>query len=129
MYKLIFELVTDPLGLPIEWYKEWLVLALIELIAGEIAFSKVRILYHVSISGKSAGSLAYWTIKSVVAVTIWAATYVVIKIGRFIMTYKLYVTIGIGSIAVAVIGVKLWIWYRNQSRLARCSVRAKNEDN
>lgn len=128
MYKVIFELITEPLGLPIEWYKEWLALALIELIASEIAFSKVRILYHVSISGKSAGSLAYWTIKSVVAVAIWAVTYGVIWVGKLIWKHKLYVSIGISCIVAVVLCVKLLIWLRNRNKLVKCVVRTENEE-
>lgn len=29
MFKFIFEILTDPLGLPIEWYWEYLILAVI----------------------------------------------------------------------------------------------------
>ena len=34
MFKFIFELATEPLGLPIEWYYEWIIL----LVIGEIAY-------------------------------------------------------------------------------------------
>ena len=33
MFKFIFDLATEPLGLPIEWYYEWIILFVI----GEIA--------------------------------------------------------------------------------------------
>ena len=33
MFKFIFDLATEPLGLPIEWYYEWIIL----LVIGEIA--------------------------------------------------------------------------------------------
>ena len=33
MFKFIFDLLTDPLGLPIEWYYEYLILAAIGTIA------------------------------------------------------------------------------------------------
>lgn len=129
MYKVIFELITEPLGLPIEWYYEWFILWAINEIAYQVAYDKVGILYHGTISGRSAGSFFHWLIRTIVFVVIWAVTYGVIQIGRFIMAYKQYVTIGVGVIAVVVIGFKLWIWYRNQSRLARCSVRVENDEN
>ena len=128
MGKAIYGLITEPLGLPIECYKEWIILAFIELIAGEIAFSKVRVLYHGTISGKSAGSLVYWTIRSVVAVIIWAVTYGAIKSVRFVIAYKWYFIIGISGIAVVVLGVKLWIWLKKRNKLVKCVVRTENEE-
>ena len=29
MFKFIFDLITEPLGLPIEWYYEWIILLVI----------------------------------------------------------------------------------------------------
>ena len=34
MFKFIFDLITEPLGLPIEWYYEWIIL----LVIGEMAY-------------------------------------------------------------------------------------------
>lgn len=41
MFKFIFDLATEPLGLPIEWYYEWIILAVIGYIAYLIAYEKV----------------------------------------------------------------------------------------
>ncbi len=41
MFKFIFDLVTEPLGLPIEWYYEWLILGVIGFIAYLFAYDKV----------------------------------------------------------------------------------------
>lgn len=57
MFKFIFDLITEPLGLPIEWYYEWIILLVIGEIAYRVAYDKVGVLYQSgSISGKSAGS-------------------------------------------------------------------------
>ena len=42
MFKFIFDLATEPLGLPIEWYYEWIILAVIGYIAYLIAYEKSR---------------------------------------------------------------------------------------
>ena len=56
MFKFIFDLATEPLGLPIEWYYEWIILAVIGYIAYLIAYEKVGSLYHGDlISGRAAG--------------------------------------------------------------------------
>ena len=41
MFKFIFDLAIEPLGLPIEWYYEWIILAVIGYIAYLIAYEKV----------------------------------------------------------------------------------------
>ncbi len=57
MFKFIFDIITDPLGLPIEWYYEWIVLGIIGYISYLLAYDKVGILYHEDfISGRTAGS-------------------------------------------------------------------------
>ena len=46
MFKFIFDLATEPLGLPIEWYYEWIILLVIGEIAYHVAYDKVGALYH-----------------------------------------------------------------------------------
>ena len=41
MFKFIFEILTDPLGLPIEWYWEYLILAVIGAAAYAIPLTAV----------------------------------------------------------------------------------------
>lgn len=54
MFKFIFDLITEPLGLPIEWYYEWIILLVIGEMAYRVAYNKVGVLYQSgSISGKS----------------------------------------------------------------------------
>ena len=65
MFKFIFDLATEPLGLPIEWYYEWIILAVIGYIAYLIAYEKVGSLYHGDlISGRAAGSFCHWIIRT-----------------------------------------------------------------
>ncbi len=54
MFKFIFDLTTEPLGLPIEWYYEWIILLVIGYIAYRVAYDKVGVLYH---SGSISGEL------------------------------------------------------------------------
>lgn len=46
MFKFVFDLATEPLGLPVEWYYEWIILLVIGEIAYQIAYDKVGTLYH-----------------------------------------------------------------------------------
>ena len=115
MFKFIFDLITEPLGLPIEWYYEWIILLVIGEIAYRVAYDKVGVLYHSgSISGRAAGSFIHWIIRTVVFVAVWAVTYGVIWIGKFVMAHKIQVAIGICSIVAVVIAVKYLFGLKNK---------------
>lgn len=86
MFKFIFDLVTEPLGLPIEWYWEYLILAIIGAITYLIAYNKVGDMYSSGlISGNTSGSFFHWVIRTIYFVIIWAATYFIIWVGRLIL--------------------------------------------
>ena len=130
MFKFIFDLATEPLGLPIEWYYEWIILLVIGEIAYHVAYDKVGALYHSgSISGRAAGSFVHWIIRTVVFVAVWAVTYGVIWIGKFVMAHKIQVTIGICSIVAVVIAVKILIWFKEQNELVKVSIKVEDNDN
>lgn len=42
MFKFIFDLATEPLGLPIEWYYEWIILGAIVYIANLLRHIKYK---------------------------------------------------------------------------------------
>ena len=74
--RFLFDRFTDPLGLPIVWYWEWFILAIIAFAAYAIAFRSVGDLYDGGmISGSAAGSVLHWIIRLIVFVVIWAVTY------------------------------------------------------
>lgn len=61
MFKPFFELLTEPLGLPIEWYYEYIILAIIGIISYRIAYSKVGDMYQGGfIDGRTSGSFFHW---------------------------------------------------------------------
>ncbi len=130
MFKFIFDLATEPLGLPIEWYYEWIILLVIGEIAYHVAYDKVGALYHSgSISGRAAGSFVHWIIRTVVFVAVWAVTYGVIWIGKFVMAHKIQVAIGICSIVAVVIAVKIFVWFKEQNELVKVSIKVEDNDN
>ena len=130
MFKFIFDLATEPLGLPIEWYYEWIILLVIGEIAYHVAYDKVGALYHSgSISGRVAGSFVHWIIRIFVFVAVWAVTYGVIWIGKFVMAHKIQVAIGICSIVAVVIAVKIFVWFKEQNELVKVSIKVEDNDN
>ena len=61
IFSFIFDMAIDPLGLPVEWYWEWLILAVIEIAAYKIAYRAVGNLYRESwIGSKTTGSILHW---------------------------------------------------------------------
>ena len=127
MFKFIFDLATEPLGLPIEWYYEWLILAVIGYIAYLIAYEKVGSLYHGDfISGRAAGSFFHWIIRTIYFIVMWAITYGVIWIGKFVMAHKIEVGIGLGIAITLAIVVKLLI--KNSERYKLKKVEVVNEE-
>ena len=99
-------------------------------IAYHVAYDKVGALYHSgSISGRAAGSFVHWIIRTVVFVAVWAVTYGVIWIGKFVMAHKIQVAIGICSIVAVTIAVKIFIWIKERNKLVKVSVKVENNDN
>lgn len=130
MFKFIFDLATEPLGLPIDWYYEWIILGVIGYVAYLIAYDKVGSLYHGDfISGRAAGSFFHWIIRTIYFIVMWAITYGVIWTGKFVMAHKIQVTIGICSIVTVVIAVKIFIWIKERNKLVKVSVKVEDNEN
>lgn len=105
MFKFVFELLTDPLGLPIGWIYEYIILAVIGAIAYCFAFNKVGNLYDSGmINGSFLGSLCHWIIRLFVFCLLWAITYGVIWIGkRVIENWQIISMFAISIIGTAII--------------------------
>ena len=67
MFKLIFELLTDPLGLPINALWEYSIL----LIIGAISFS---VGWEISPGGRF-GSIIHWLVRLIAFFVLWVITY------------------------------------------------------
>lgn len=60
-------------------------------------------------------------------VAIWAVTYGVIWIGKFVMAHKIQVPIGICSNVTVVIATKLFVWIKERIESVKAVVKV--EDN
>ena len=108
----LFDRITNPLGLPIAWYWEWIILAVIELAAFAIAFRAVGNLYNDGmISGSTAGSVLHWIIRLIVFVVIWAVTYFVIWLAKLIFAHWLLIVSILGGILVTAAIICLIVRY------------------
>lgn len=105
MFKFIFDLLTDPLGLPTEWYYEYLILAAIGAVAYGIAYRCVGDMYHMgAIDGRTSGSFFHWLIRFILFAVLWAVTYGVIAAVRWLIENWVMVLCILGGI-VAIAGV------------------------
>ena len=108
----LFDRITDPLGLPIAWYWEWIILAVITFAAYAIAFRAVGNLYDDGmISGSTAGSVLHWIIRLIVFVVIWAVTYFVICLAKLIFAHWLLIVSILGGILVTAAIICLIVRY------------------
>lgn len=108
----LFDRITDPLGLPIAGYWEWIILAIITFAAFAIAFRAVGNLYADGmISGSTAGSVLHWIIRLIVFVVIWAVTYFVIWLAKLIFAHWLLIVSILGGILVTAAIICLIVRY------------------
>lgn len=102
IFKFLFERATDPLGLPINAFYEYIILAVIGAVAYGITYSKVGDMYHGSlISGRTEGSFFHWLIRLILFVGLWLLAYGAIQ-GYYFVTANWQIILMIaGSVAGA----------------------------
>ena len=100
MFKFIFEILTDPLGLPIEWYWEYLILAVIGVVAYAVAYRCVGDMYSGGmIDGSTSGSFFHCLI---LFVALWAVTYGIIAAVKWLTDNWVLVLCIMGGVVVVV---------------------------
>lgn len=103
IFSFIFDMAIDPLGLPVEWYWEWLILGVIEFAAYIIAYRSVGNLYSDGwIYGRTAGSILHWLIRFVVFVLIWAMSYGVIWFAKLFIAHWIIIVSILGGLLTLV---------------------------
>lgn len=105
MFKFIFDLLTDPLGLPIEWYWEYIVLLVIGAVAYAVAYRCVGDMYSGGmIDGSTSGSFFHWLIRLILFVILWAVTYGIIEVVKWLTDNWVLVLSILGGV-VATVGI------------------------
>ena len=105
MFKFIFEILPAPLGLPIEWYWEYLILDLIGAAAYAVAYRCVGDMYSGGmIDGSTSGSFFHWLIRLILFVALWAVTYGIIVAVKWLTDNWVLVLSILGGV-VAVVGI------------------------
>lgn len=107
MFKFLFELLTDSLGLPVHWAVEYVLMAII----GAIAFG---VGWDVS-PGGPLGSLIHFVVRAFVFVALWLIMCGLIWLVKWIISNWLLI-IGIVVAIVLVIGIVVLIIHHISSR-------------
>lgn len=106
IFKFIFDGLTEQLGLPISPEKEYILLAIIGIIAFAVAYWIVGELFKDgTISSSSMSSIIHWAIRLFVFVLIWAVLYFAIIAVRFVKAHLLLsigIVIGIVMLTISV---------------------------
>lgn len=97
MKRMLFELLVSPLSISDNYFVNYIVIALIGLIAFKVAF---KIVGDIGVRG-GIGSLLHWTIRIITFVLIWGFCCLAISAVKFIIEHiVLSSIICIGSIAI-----------------------------
>ena len=83
MYKLVFNILINPLNLPLDWWKEYLILFSVGQLAYLLAYRFIgRMMDEKLITNKKSASLFHWVFRFAIYFTIWA--FLRVGIGVFI---------------------------------------------
>ena len=123
MWKLFFDFLTEPLGLPIEWYWEYLILAIIGIVAYIVAYRYVGNLYDSGdISSRGMGSFLHWLIRLIFFAVIWAITYGVITVGKWIIAHWIAIVVTLAILVI--LSVSLYV---SQSKRGKTKSKERND--
>ena len=121
MYKFLFELFTDPLSLPINPLYEYIILAVIGVLAFKIA-------WEVS-PGGTFGSEIHWSVRLIVFVVLWAiADFIIMAVQWLINNWILTLIIICSVIAVIVIACLIVIMIKRKNARKESQNNDNNEE-
>lgn len=116
MFKFLFDILIDPFGLPIEWYWEYLILAIIGAVAYGVAYRFVGDMYHIgAIDSRMSGSFLHWLIRFIFFAVLWAFTYgVIVTVRGLTLNWLLVLYIAGGIIVMSGIVTAIILFIRKQ---------------
>ncbi len=114
LLKILFDILKEPLGLPLNIVEEYIILALIEFAAYKIAFEKTGIWGKDFAAGDK--SLMHWTIRTVLFVVMWAVIRFIISVYGLVINHKI-LSLVIASIAIIVVGIIAFAKYKRRSKM------------
>lgn len=100
--------MTSPLGLPIAWYWEYILLTIIGFLAFKVGWA-------VSPGGKW-GSIIHWTVRLLVFVGLWAVTRGAIVVVKWIIAHYILCLSIFAAIVVGLVGIFIFNFIKNKKQ-------------
>lgn len=97
MFMPLYEFLIEPLGLPIEWYWEYVILWILDRVAYLVARNTVRDLYDMGMDGRAMGSFAHCVIRTSFFAIVWVVTYAIIWACKWLFEHWVLAVSIIGS--------------------------------
>jgi len=121
MLKFLFELLTDPLGLPLAWHWELLAMAVIGCVAFAVG-------WEVS-SGGEFGSLIHWIVRFGTFVVLWAVVYAIIIVAQWATANWIAVVVALTILAVTLCTILYYRHYRRRTVLNAQKTNTESGEN
>lgn len=108
--RFLFGTLTDPLGLPIEWWQEYLILLIIGTLAYLLAYKFVGNLYDLDIvQTRIGGKIVHWTVRLFCYVIMWIVARFVIWLVRFTIAHCIIMLVSVVviiALAIVIVSIK-----------------------
>ena len=129
MFKILFEIVVDPLGLPIDLIYEYLILSVIEIAAYHFAYDKTgELMARGIVSRGTVGKIVHWIIRFLFYIVVWGITRIGIWIYGFVMENKGVSIFSVGCIVAIIETVNIFKIIEENKRLETVRVTFDNEN-
>ena len=113
----LFDRLIDPLGLPISPVWEYLALLVIGFVAYVFAYRAVGDLYNSGdISTRVGGSILHWIIRFIFFIIVWAITYAIIALIKFITAHWVIVVSILGGLIAIAFVIAIVLVLRKKGR-------------
>lgn len=108
MTKELFDLIVDPLGLPINGFYEYLIMAIVDAVAWRLAFAETGFLIRIGIITRREASDVHWTLRFIFYVAMWIILRIVIWVYRFVIANKGVALFAAGCIVALIVTIMIF---------------------
>lgn len=122
MYKLLFDLLVEPLGLPIDFIYEYLIMAVIDIAAYKLAFEKTGQLFSSGWIVRGEGKSNHWLLRIIYFVGMWALMRAVIWTYGFVVENKGVSIFAFGCIVAIIVTIRISAVIEERNRLQKVRV-------
>ncbi len=127
MFKLLFELLVDPLGLPINPVYEYLVMLVVGELAYQFAYEKTGVLSHREYMNRGQKSILHWGIRLLFYFVMWTILRVGIWTYGFVIDNKCVSIISAICLIALITTIHIFKYIEDKKRLEAIKIRIDNQ--